>query len=325
MIYVYVEDSTNGLGLIKRVFREYASNLKVIIESFNGIINIDKHIKNLSVAQEGKVYYIYDNMIDNTVVNNKIKVANDLIKRKKNIKLLPITSFEYNILTAKLIELFANRKYIDYIQKIKLYGRTSMDSITAKTKNEALFIPIYNVLRKRNEKELKDRAKKTGAIITPAIIEARTTFEQLCKEILNHAFCNDYNTIGEFLGSCWETDCCSYNKGKYVCNIVKEHTSVNKTDKLGVLFQNTKFYYIVEYICNDANVKIQPYIINIDYSIISKNMRNKINEVSSVLKCFSNIEQYCMDGNTLEEAKKKCQLVNNFSTDEIEMAVKLIK
>lgn len=83
MIYVYVEDSTNGLGLMKRAFREYASDLKVIIESFNGIIYIDEHIKNLLVTQEDKVYYIYDNMIDNTVVNNKIKVASSLVKKKK--------------------------------------------------------------------------------------------------------------------------------------------------------------------------------------------------------------------------------------------------
>lgn len=325
MIYVYVEDSTNGLGLVKRAFKEYTPNLKLVIESFNGIINIDGHINNLSAKKDDKIYYIYDNMIDNKVVNNKIKVAKYLIKGKENIKLLPITSFEYNILAAKLIELFAHRKYIEYIQMIKLYGRTSMDSITAKTKNEALFVPIYNILRKRNEKELKDRAKKTGAVIKPSVVEARTTFEQLCKEIFNNAFCNDYNTIGEKLGSCWEKDCCSYKNNKYVCNIVKEHTKVKKTDKLGVLFQNTHFYTIVEYICNDVNIETKPYIINIDYSIVAKSIRNKVNEASSVLKCFSNLEQYCMEGYTLEKAKKKCQLENKFSIDEVEMAEKLLK
>ena len=97
MIYVYVEDSTKGLGLMKRAFREYAPDLNITIESFEGIINITDHIANLHNTHGDKFYYIYDNIIDNPVINLKILDAKKLIKRKKNIELLSITSFEYNL------------------------------------------------------------------------------------------------------------------------------------------------------------------------------------------------------------------------------------
>lgn len=303
----------NAVGL-------YIDSSYVTVDTFYGIFNLVDHINNLNITSNDSVYYIYDNIPENTDIPLILVNAKKLIKQHKysnRINLLPILCCEYSLLTADNIEMFCQKKHIEIVLKLKKLSKSS--NLTLDTKNEPIFNYLYDRARNEHERKLKSR----GKIYTKNDIEKAVTVEKLCKKMLAEVFQNELHITNTF-GGCWEKDCCI--KNTRICNIGPNNRKFNALEKKQYLVDYTIYIRLLNEVKRREGIKLKTLnTLNIDDIILIKSVRQLINShnpefINAVKRCKSNLESHCQNGYSLKEAQSKCEK-DGFTNDEIECAI----
>jgi hypothetical protein len=305
MIYIYTEDSSEGLLLMKNAVNLYLrqyNNIKA--DTINGISKLAEHIRNLNINSDDTVYYIYDNITENIAVQQHLINSLNMIrlsKYKEQIKLVPILCCEYSVLTAEHIELFAKYSQISYIKELKSYKDTG--NITINTKKNKIFEQFYAKARKERERTLKSRQVRTGETYTNNDIEEGISIEKLCKKIMIAAFDADLkliDSVNNTFGKCWNTDCC-FKKNR-ICSMHVNTRKLHGTEKLQFLAEETVYIKIIKLIANDNQLSISTDIGKLNLADItfrkeaqleiSKYESDKIQEIHTIKECAANLDLY---------------------------------
>lgn len=325
MIYIYVEDKNEGFLLMKNAVNIYISNSNINVDTFNGIFNLENHLQNLSINENDKVYYIYDNVPGNTDIPSILKNTKKLIKQRdlqEQVYLMSILCCEYAILTADNIELFSYRNAIELIQKLKEY--TVTPRLTTDTKNEPRFTELYDRARKDQEKKLIRKQKSKGVSYTKNDIEKAVTVEKLCKKMMTEVFPNELSITKE-LGDCWEKDCCI--KKNRICSIDVKSSLLSNIEKKQFLVDKTVYIKIVTKIAEKEQLVIES-LPQVDISTIYliETVKRKIDRCKqsfklNIAKCKYNLESHYDAGYTRKEAESMCK-ESGFSENEIRIAIR---
>lgn len=299
----------------------YITNKNVKVDTFHGIFNLLDHIKNLKLNNGDSVYYVYDDVPENTdipqIISNAKKriVQNNL---KTQVTFIPILCYEYSVLTAQYIEYFIQKKSIELVQKLKSYKITK--KLTAETKNEPLFTFLYDRARKDQEKKLKSR----GGTYSQNDIEKAVTVEKLCKKMLAEALHDDLHISNDF-GPCWLNDCCG--RGTRICCINTNSRNLSCTEKKQYLADYTICIKVLTKIFNYENMKLndrEP--LNFNDVKLNKSVQQRINMCNPVFRknvmyCKQNLESHYEAGKSRAEAIQLCKN-DKFTIEEIQEALK---
>lgn len=305
MVYVYMEDSNEGLFLMQLAQSLYnVSSSEVKIGTFNGIFNIISHVQDIigKLGNNDKVYYVHDNIDGNTDIIRIIKNVNRIID--KRIHLVPIVCCEYNILCGRHMHFFVNREVLELCMILRTCDKAR---VTEQTKSIAEFNDVYTHIRQQRNKKLQARNKNVSSTYA---VENSITAEPLCKRLFKQAFQNDlvvYNKRTQRCGDCWGTGCCA--KRRRICNISIKSNTLTDIEKQAILLQDAGFYKILHDIAIDNHIKcddamdIQYEKIRINQSI--KGMYNTFN--LNLQRCEYNIEVYKTLGKSRAVAETECR------------------
>lgn len=258
MIYIYTEDSNEGLNIMRMLANLYLIDADKIvkIDTINGISKLEDNIRELNINENDKVYYIYDNVVENKYVYehilNSVRLLNKS-KYKDMVKLMPIYCCEHSILSDKYAMYFANTELFPMIDEIRKY--TNVQGLTYKTKANKTFKQIYNKIRKEKRSKLESLKSKCGIEYSESELEMSVTAEKLCKEIFRKSFTLD--TRLEFdssMNNCWSSACC--HKKSQICSMdskcVKQLCGI---DKKLMIVCDTNFLRIWLMILEANNIK----------------------------------------------------------------------
>lgn len=263
MLYVLTEDSKDGYKLISQLKEIYLGALQnqVTVESFHGIWDVDKKVaKKVSDAKDDDLFIIVlDYVIENPLIEPEIRKLYRYIKEnslKSRVKVLPIHSFELEILLMYDIELICNLNTYDiYFKELRdLYYDSDEKDIrllTTKSKSEQKYDAWYAKARK--DKRKKPRYKD----LSEQDFERAMTIETISKRILSIVFQNNESFITKPMsGECWsDKGCsCSHFNCKYYFNteIFKKDTQL----KLKWIIQKTGYLNIIKKIQEMLNIQI---------------------------------------------------------------------
>lgn len=315
MVYLYVEDSNEGLYLMKLTQQLYnIGSDSLIIDTFNGIFEIVKHVQNLTIQSNDSVYYVYDNIEGNTDVPRNLQYAKNTLIQKgihNNVIFIPIVCCEYSILVAEHMEMFFNKDVLMYCLSLKA---CKSEKLTTETKQLSIFHGIYNNIRNRQKNRLIARKKSNQ--ITENDVELTVTAEKLCKYILHEALKGDlivYDKSNKCCGNCWENDCC-IKTHKRSCNIsVKSvNLSLLSIEKKKLLLQGTHFYKVLSMICNKHGIACNnKAIIELNNIQLNNKIKEKIdNYYHNVSLCIQNIYAFAEMGADEDTIIEKCKYAN---------------
>ena len=156
MIYVYTEDKKEGLVLMKNAIDIYLSDYNIVVDTIDGIKNLKESVNNLQLNPEDAVYYVYDDVTENSGVQDHLKNGRKAINRSKykgQINLIPIFCCEHSVLTAVGIEKFSHPDVLKVIFEIQEYK--DLRNVTKMTKKNKVFNAYYNKARTKRENTLK--------------------------------------------------------------------------------------------------------------------------------------------------------------------------
>lgn len=326
MVYLYVEDSNDGLYLMKLAQSLYNIDSNMLkIDTFGGIFNIVEHIKELNITSKDKVYYLYDNVEGNTDIPRNIKTATNILARKNiqnRVSFITIICCEYSILVAEHMEMFIDRKSLLNCILIKL---CSSDKITTETKQMSEFNGIYNAIRDKQRKKLISRGKILN--ISNNSVEVTVTAEKLCKYIFHQAFSNEllpYDRNSHQCGNCWENGCC-IRENKRGCNISIKSRNLLSVEKKMLLLQGAHFYEVLNDICKKESIACDEKTeIRLDDVILNNKIKKIYDDYKYNVKiCKENIYTYLQMGYSEKKAIALCK-ESNFDDYIIKAAIKEI-
>ncbi len=298
MIYIYTEDKNEGMVLMKNAIDIYLSGHNIIVDTLDGIKNLQENVKNLQLNPEDTVYYIYDDVSENVDVQNHLKTGRREINRSKykgQINLIPIFCCEHSILTATDIEKFSHPDVLRVILEVKEYR--DLRNITKMTKQNKLFDVYYDKARKKRENTLKRLQRNKGRTYTQNDIEIAVTAEKLYKEIIKDAL-RPPLAITATLGDCWTHDCC-INKNR-VCSMHINNSVLYEAKKKQFLVDRTVYIKIIKRIASEQGLSLN---IVQDLSLDDKQLNKKANQIiqdfaaenrKRILKCSQHIKQYVL-------------------------------
>ena len=327
MVYLYVEDSNEGLYLMQLAQSLYnISKNDLRIDTFNGIFNIIEHVNNLTINSTDKVYYVYDNIEGNTDIPKNIKNVRSILNKKglsDKITFMPVICCEYSLLTADHMEMFINKGELLHCIALKA---CNSDRITTETKELDLFKNIYDEIRDKQNKRLIARNKYKVAI-SKNDIEVTVTAEKLCKYIFKEAFKGELVTFNKHTkqcGACWEKNCC-INNNKRVCNISKKSRNLLSDEKKKMLLQGAYFYEILSKICETEGLK---YAKKYTITLNGVQLNNKIEQIYTkhnynVKLCIENISTHFQEGYRKKKVIELCKK-SNFDDYIIKEAMKAL-
>lgn len=330
MIYVYVEDKTEGFALMKNAIDMYLSNKNVTLDTLDGVKNMANHIRDIQLNANDSAYYIYDNVPENLDVQKHLSTAMTMISHSKyrnQIYLIPIFCCEHSVLTADDVEIFAHVSALRYIYLLKQYQ--DLNSITRNTKYNKEFKPIYDKYRKERERTLKSLVRKQKIKdYTKNDIELGVSAEKLCKGIFQKAFNDPDIKITNTLGNCWNEQCCF--KKNIICSM---HTSTRKlesTEKRQFLVERTVYYKIIKQIAKEQNLELkETKALDLGDITFSKQAlkvfdTNKKTNSKLIKQCMHNIEEYLIyTENDYSKAIKFC-ISCGYTEQEVETALNLM-
>lgn len=313
MVYLYVEDSNDGLYLMELAQSLYKIDSNMLkIDTFDGIFNIVKHIKNLNITSKDSVYYLYDNVEGNTDIPRNIKNATNILVRKNiqnRVSFIAIVCCEYSILVAKHMEMFIDRKSLLHCISIKL---CNSNKLTTETKQMSEFDDIYNNIRNKQRKKLISRGNLQN--VSNNSVEATVTAEKLCKYIFHQAFNNEllpYDRKLKHCGKCWDNDCC-IKDNRRGCNISIKSRKLSSLEKEMLLLQGAHFYSILNKICRTEGI---PCDEQTEIRLDDIRLNNKIQEIYDKYKynvkiCKENMYMHLQMKHSIEEAVELCKESN---------------
>lgn len=283
MIYIRVEDSTDGFVLCQNIVRIYfKDNCNINIDTMRGIFNIENTIKSVMNIMEpsDSLLIIYDDIIENPLVSRHIEEANKLVEGDSRVYFIPTLSFELEILMINNIEFIYNTDiYNDLAREIReIYRKTeSISIITSVTKNDKRYNDMY-------EKARKVRAdKREYKYLNSIDFEKAITIESICKDILNRIFNrSDIRPIRD----CWVHNCC-YKTREYMCKytgfnlkrIREEEEHGNDLCKIRTIVQETSFYNLLWMLNELLNAKEHSDIAFSDIINIPGEVLNEAGEI----------------------------------------------
>lgn len=298
MIYIYTEDKNEGMVLMKNAIDIYLSGYNIIVETLDGIKNLQDNIKKLQLNPEDTVYYIYDDVSENADVHNHLKNGRREISRSKykgQINLIPIFCCEHSILTAADIEKFSHPDVLRVVLEAKEYK--DLRNITKMTKQNTLFAVYYDKARKKRESTLKRLQRNKGIAYTKNDIENGVTAEKLYKEIIKDALRPPLAITAKF-GDCWTHDCC-INKNR-VCSMHINNSVLYEAEKRQFLVDRTVYIKIIKRIASEQGLSLN---IVQNLSLDDKQLNKKANQIiqdfaaenhKRMLKCRQHIRQYVL-------------------------------
>lgn len=296
MIYVYTEDRNEGMALMRNAIDIYLSNSNIIVNTLDGIKNLQNSIKNLSLNPEDAVYYIYDDIAENADVQMHLKNGKKEISRSKyrdQIKLIPIFCCEHTILMATDIEKFSHSDALRAVLEVREYR--DLKNVTKMTKQNKIFDDYYNKARKKRENTLKRIQRNKGIVYNQNDIENGVTVEKLYKEIIKDAL-RPPLAITALLGNCWTCDCC-INKNR-VCSMHINNNTLYKTEKKQFLVDRTVYIKIIKHIASEQKLSLKSLNkLKLDDKQLNKRANQIIKEFNiethnCMLKCKQHIKQY---------------------------------
>ena len=243
MIYIYTEDKNEGMVLMKNAIDIYLSGYNIIVDTLDGIKNLQDNIKKLQLNAEDTVYYVYDDVSENADVQNHLKNGKREISRSKykgQINLIPIFCCEHSILTAMDIEKFSHPDVLKVILEVQ--GYKDLRNITKMTKQNNIFDVYYTKARTKRENTLKRLQRNKGITYTQNDIEIGVSAEKLYKEIIKDAL-RPPLALTATLGDCWTHDCC-INK-KRVCSMYINNSVLYEAEKKQFLVDRTVYIKII--------------------------------------------------------------------------------
>ena len=99
--YIWCEDKSAGFQFWTEIFKVVCP--EAIVETQNNNSGLRKAVGRI-VDADSEYYILMDEAVDNPDVLRELKKINELIKDKRNIKLVDIHSFEYVLLSFELLE-----------------------------------------------------------------------------------------------------------------------------------------------------------------------------------------------------------------------------
>ena len=297
MIYIYVEDKKEGFTLMRNAVDMYLGWENIVVDTFDGIINMAEHMQNIQLDTSDAAYYIYDDVTENRYVQdhlNNVKRVYRNSRYRNQIHLISIFCCEHSVLTAENVELFSHVNALRYIYLLKQYK--SLKAITRNTKYNKEFEPIYAKYRKDREHVLNSLVKK-GKIqsYTQNDIEIGVSAEKLCKGIFEIALRDDLE-ITDILGKCWSIDCC--HKKNIICSMHINSRKLVLAEKKQFLVDKTAYYKIIVRIANEQRLILKEtdnlLLSGIRFSKQALKVinANKQSNQRSIQECKHNIEQY---------------------------------
>lgn len=190
MIYLLVEDSTNGFKICEEVIDIYFSNNSdVDVKSIHGIPNLANSLENLFVTfnlRTDTVVVVFDDIMENPIVGRAIEDADEFIQKfGENIKFIGTESFEIEILSILGIEYWANIANYNKYAKIIRDSNENINKIsylTDWTKKSDIYIEFYNKAR------LEKKKRRLYQSLTPSEFEMAITIETISKDIMKEVF-----------------------------------------------------------------------------------------------------------------------------------------
>ena len=242
-VLILTEDKHGTYLILNEINKYYFSN-KLSIASFYGIPHLYSYIITNYAAfnKYTKIIIVYDNAPGNNSITTHILDTMDAISAlnlQRKIIFFPIICFEYEILKAKDIEYFANKKCHAHIEWLK---RTSEECKSLNISNYARREPLFSDLYARVENKAAHDLKRRTGVIDKKLLSHRVTFEAMCKMLFNDAF-QQWLYIGKNFGKCWEIDCCK--KIKRDCNI-EDTIELTSDEKKLYIIQNTLYYELIK-------------------------------------------------------------------------------
>lgn len=327
MIYIYTEDKKEGLTLIKNAVDLYLDAYNISTGTIDGIKNLAIHIRNLQLNKNDIVYYIYDNVSDNSYVLQHLKNANTEMVHSKyqlQIRFIPIFCCEHAILSACGIEAFANKNSMDAILELKEYHQ--VENLTLITKANRAFDKYYNIARRKRENTLK---RKVGQAYSLNDIEIGVTAEKLYKEIFKEAFIADL-AMNNGLGKCWNNDCCI--KKKKICSMHINCRKLQGIEKSQYLADGTVYFKIIQQIAIEQNLELRSRLkvnlgnIKFDKTVLEIMEEHKRTSERRVQKCAKFIKEKVLGYNELHneyDIINEC-LYNGYTESQAKRAIERI-
>lgn len=326
MIYVYAEDEKEGYTLLKNAINIYLKNSNIVIDTLHGIDKLEEHISKLNISNEDQVYYIYDDIQENSEVMKYLDLGRKvIIQRKLNdqVTLLPILCSEYSVLAAQDIEIFVRPCFLHYIFELKKYPTDG--NITKKTKQNPYFKELYATVRKEDLHDAKRLYEKYNKPYTEEGVEAFITIEKLCKKLLHLIFkLDDGLGIEHKLDECWIRNCCWKNSKVCSMRVGTKTRNLTSFEKQQFLVDNTVYIKVIKLIAQEQHLLLENIPeLKLDNIEISKMAKKAIQDYSqkvsqSVKKCMYNLEIDIFEqGYSKHKAMKMC--INDFGFSEIDV------
>lgn len=270
---ILVEDKNAGKLMIDYINNMYFQN-SIAVKSFYGLPLLHKYIDDnkSNLSQYNKIIILYDEASGNVSIKNKIdqariKIEQSGLSGKTNF--ISIICFEYVILTAKYISIFAKIECQNLIDKLMyIEANHGKSQLFEYTRDDDNFEDLY----KRVEAKAKSELSRKGKQIDEKLLKHKITFESMCKLLFSDAFKN-YLYINEKFGKCWENSCCI--KSNRDCNIIG-NVNFSSTQKKLYLIQYSSYMKLVDSITSVFNIKRTCIgTVNLN-DIISKSIDNTI-------------------------------------------------
>lgn len=269
---ILVEDKNAGKLIIDFVNNIYFRN-SIDVKSFYGLPLLYKYIEDnkSSLCSYSRIIILYDEASGNVSIRNKIDQVHIKLEQsglRSKTDFISIICFEYVILTAKYINIFAQIECHNLIRKlIYIEANNGKSELFNSTRLDNDFKDLY----KRVEAKAKADLSKKGKV-DEKLLRNKITFESMCKLLFSDAFKN-YLYIDREFGKCWENTCCI--KKRRDCNIVGSVNLASVQKKL-YLVQYSSYMKLVKSIetlfgINRTSVET----VNMD-NIISKSIDTEV-------------------------------------------------
>ena len=215
---MWCEDSRSGYDFWTKVFatlyKEY------IVESKKNNSELCKSVSKIKDEDDNRYYILMDNAIDNPTVLREVQRLHGLIRDKRNVSVIKVHSFEFVLLSFKMLEswVFAKEDELKEKRRELLEFRTSFIDI------------ICNGGDKEKLAKLKETQNYSEVLNT----------EQISSKLLFDITRNTgFETSKGKLGDCFITDCCEWEgrEADDICGL--DDNRLSSADKIKTIVENS--------------------------------------------------------------------------------------
>ena len=262
MIYVLIEDSTDGKILCDEIVNLYFEKYKqeICVKSYNGIQRLADELEMLlKKSDEDSILVVYDDIKENPIVAEALINAEKYIELQ-NVYMIPTNSFELEAIMIDGIEFTANvDNYNDYVKNIKdsYANNNDIRYLTKITKDDKRYDIMYAHIREEKAK------RRMYQKLTPKQFEKAITIESLSKRLLSRMYADCI--ITKPMGECWINTCCyKVRHGKCSPYLDREKLLHSDYALLRVMIFNTSYRMLLVALSKLLAVEIKENSIKIN-------------------------------------------------------------